>query len=68
MVERYKNRFSETIVIYDLKLGTDDRSDKKFLFTSKLFPLPRGCMYKMMKKKCTKSDFKELSLKLAING
>ena len=23
--------FSETIVIYDLKLATDDRSDKKFL-------------------------------------
>ena len=23
--------FSETIVVYDLKLATDDRSDKKFL-------------------------------------
>ena len=23
--------FSETIVIYDLKIATDDRSDKKFL-------------------------------------
>ena len=34
--------FSETIVIYDLKLATDDRSDKKFLLTSKLCPL--GCM------------------------
>ena len=31
--------FSETIVVYDLKLATDDRSDKKFLLTSKLFPL-----------------------------
>ena len=31
--------FSETIVIYDLKLATDDRSDKKFLLTSKLYPL-----------------------------
>ena len=30
--------FSETIV-YDLKLTTDDRSDKKFLLTSKLCPL-----------------------------
>ena len=30
--------FSETIVIYDLKLATDDRSDKTFLLTSKLFP------------------------------
>ena len=30
--------FSETIVIYDLKLARDDRSDKKFLLTSKPFP------------------------------
>ena len=35
--------FSETIVIYDLKLATDDRSDKTFLLTSKLFP-GGGCM------------------------
>ena len=34
--------FSKTIVVYDLKLATDDRSDKKFLLTSKLFP--GGCM------------------------
>ena len=34
--------FSETIVVYDLKLATDDRSDKKFLLTSKLCPLG-GC-------------------------
>ena len=31
--------FSETIVSNDLKLATDDRSDKKFLLTSKLCPL-----------------------------
>ena len=31
--------FSETIVVYDLKLATDDRIDKKFLLTSKLYPL-----------------------------
>ena len=31
--------FSETIVLYDLKLSTDDRSNKKFLLTSKLCPL-----------------------------
>ena len=43
--------FSETIVVYDLKLATDDRSDKKFLLTSKLCPLgsvcplPRGYIY-----------------------
>ena len=35
--------FSETIVVYDLKLATDDRSDKKFLLTSKLSPFG-GCM------------------------
>ena len=30
--------FSETIVVYDFKLATDDQSDKKFLLTSKLGP------------------------------
>ena len=35
--------FSETIVVYDFKLATDDRSDKKFLLTSKTLP-PGGCM------------------------
>ena len=35
--------FSETIVVYDLKLATDDGSDKKFLLTSKLCPL--GAVY-----------------------
>ena len=34
--------FSENIGVYDLKLATDDWSDKKFLLTSKLCPLPRG--------------------------
>ena len=34
--------FSEIIVVYDLKLASDDRSDKQFLLTSKLSP--RGCM------------------------
>ena len=34
---------SETIVVYDLKLATDDRSDKKFLLTSKLCPLGTVC-------------------------
>ena len=49
--------FSETIVVYDLKLATDDRSDKKFLLTSKLCPLGAVCpcsgaiyMYLIMKK------------------
>ena len=35
--------FSETIVIYALKLATDDRSDKKFMLTSKLCPLGAVC-------------------------
>ena len=35
--------FSETIVCCDLKLATDDRSDKKFLLTSKLCPLGDVC-------------------------
>ena len=30
--------FSETIVVYDLKLATDDRSDKKFLLTLRFCP------------------------------
>ena len=34
---------SETIVVYDLKLATDDRSDKKFLWTSKICPLEAVC-------------------------
>ena len=67
--------FSETIVIYDLKLATDDRSDKKFLLTSKLCPLgavcflPWGYIHVLNhEKKYIKSDFKEISLKLATNG
>ena len=35
--------FSETVVVYYLKLATDDRSDKKFLSTSKLCPLGAVC-------------------------
>ena len=68
--------FSETIVVYGLKLATDDRSDKKFLLTSKLCPLgavchlPQGYIHVLNheKKNCIKSDFKEISLKLATNG
>ena len=50
--------FSETIVIYDLKLAIDDRSDKNFLLTSKLYPL--GAIYitciKSWKKKKKKKN------------
>ena len=35
--------FSETIVVYDLKLATVDQSDKKFLLISKLSPLGAVC-------------------------
>ena len=35
--------FSETIVVYDLKLATDDLIDKKFLLTTKLCPLGAVC-------------------------
>ena len=35
--------FSETIVVYALKLATDDQSDKKFPLTSKLCPLGAVC-------------------------
>ena len=37
--------FLETIVVYDLKLTTEDRSDKQFLLTSKCMPLPRGYIH-----------------------
>ena len=66
--------FSETIVVCDWKLATDDRSNNKFLFTSKLFhlgavsPLPQGYITVLNhEKNCLKSDFKEISLKLATN-
>ena len=35
--------FSETIVVYDLKLATDDRNDKKCLLISRLCPLGAEC-------------------------
>ena len=67
--------FSENIVVYDLKLATDDQSDKKFLLSSILCPLgdvcplPRGYIHVLNHEKyCIKSDLKEISLKLATNG
>ena len=66
--------FSETIVVYGLKLATDDRSDKKFLLTSKLCPLgavcplPCGYIHVLKQEKiCIKSDFKEIFL-IVTNG
>ena len=49
--------FSETIIVYDLKLATDDRNDKKFLLTSNLCPLgavcplPRGYIHVLNREK-----------------
>ena len=61
--------FSETIVIYDLKLATDDQNDKKFPLTSKFCPLPWDYIHVLNhEKNCIKSDVKEISLKLATNG
>ena len=54
-----------------LKLAANDQSDKMFLLTSKVRPpgVFSPCsgaiyMYKIMKKNCIKSDFKEIVLKL----
>ena len=67
--------FSETIVVCDLDLATNDRSDKKVLLTSKLCPLgavcplPRDYIHVLNhENNCIKSDFKEISLKLATTG
>ena len=61
--------FSETIVVFDLKLATDDQSDKKFLLTSKLCPLLRGYIHVLNhEKNCIKSEFEKIFLKLATNG
>ena len=67
--------FSETFVVCDLKLATNEQSYKKFLLTSKLCPLGavcpllRGYIHVLNhEKNCIKSDFKDISLKLATNG
>ena len=67
--------FSETVVVYVLKITRDDRRDKKFLLKSKLCPLwavcplPRDYLYALIhESNYIKSDFKEISLKLATNG
>ena len=66
--------FSETIVVYDLKLATDDRKDKKFPLTSKLCPLgavcllPRGYKHVLNHEKLYKIRLQRFFLKLATNG
>ena len=61
--------FSETIVVYDLKLPTDDRSDIKTLSPGGCMPPATG-LYTCIKswKNYIKLDFKEISMKLATNG
>ena len=73
--KKVKQWIFRKLVVYDLKLAADDRSNKKFLLTSKLCPLgavcplPWGYIHILNhEKKCIKSDFKEISLKLATNG
>ena len=57
--------FSETVVVYDLKLATDDQSDKKFLRKSKLgdcLPLPQGYIHVLNHENiCMKSEFRVFS-------
>ena len=56
-----------------LKFVANDRSDKRFLLTSKFCPLGAVCpcpgLYTCIKsrKKCIKSDFKDIFFKLATN-
>ena len=66
----------KNLLLRDQK-ATDDRSDKKFLLTSKLCPLgavcplPRGYIHVHVlnhEKNCIKKDFKGISLKFATNG
>ena len=60
---------SETIVVNDLKLATDGWSDKKLSAGGCMAPaLGLYTCIKSWKKNCIKSDFKEISLKLATNG
>ena len=70
--QMYKSRLQRH---FFFKLATNEWSDKTFLLISKLcplgaaFPCPGAIyMYKIMKKNCIKSDFKEIFFKLATNG
>ena len=67
--------FQKLLSSDDLKLATDDRSDKKFRLTSKFCPLgalcslPRGYIHVLNhEKNGIKSDSKEISLKLEQMG
>ena len=67
--------FSETIIVYHMKLATDYRTDMKFLLPANLCPLgavcplPRGYIHVLNHdKNCIKSDFEEfVFFKLATN-
>ena len=52
----YEKKVKQWIFQKLLQLATDDRSDKKFLLTSKLCPLPRGYIHVLNhEKNCIKS-------------
>ena len=67
--------FSETIVVYDLKLARDDLSNMNFLLKLKILS-PGGCMPPAPgyihvlnhEKNYIKLDFKDISLKVPTNG
>ena len=66
--------FSETMVVYYLKLATDDEVTRSFCWHQNFVPwglyaMPRCYIHVLNhEKNCIKSDFKEISLKLATNG
>ena len=71
----YGKMVKQMSFVYDLKLATDDRSDKMVLLTSKLYPLgavcpmPWGYIHVLNhENNCIKSNFIEVSLKLPTNG
>ena len=68
--KKVKQWIFQKLLSSDLKLATDDQSDKKFLLTSKLcplgavFPLPRGYIHVLHhEKKMYKIRLQEISLK-----
>ena len=70
---RKKNCIKSDFKEIFFKLGANDRSDKRFLLTSKVCPwgcLPLTCSYILLlnhEKMCTKSGVEEILFKLATN-
>ena len=70
-----KNMYKIRLQRFFLKLATNGQSNKALLLTSEFCPQRVVCpcpgaiyMWKNIKKICIKSEFKEIFLKLAING